>query len=732
MNPRQSVVLALSLTIAACSQQPAPPRPAPAVAPATTQAALPPPAAPAVLSPANPFLMASPLPFQAPPFDRIRDSDYEPAIDAGMQRHLVEIEAIANDPAAPTFENTIIPMERSGELLTRVSKVFFNLTQSNTNDTLDKINAVEAPKLAAHQDAIYLNPRLFARVKALYDQRNTSGLDAESKYLVERYYRNFVRSGAQLSESDKATLTALNQEESKLQTQFHDKVLADTNASAIIVDNVADLAGLSEGDIAAAAERAKDRHLTGKWVLTLQNTTQQPALSTLSNRELRQRLLKASVNRGSHGGENDTKAIVERLAQERAQRAKLLGYPTYAAYVLDDQMAKTPAAAEKLLTDLVPASTARARAEAAKMQAIIDRQNGNFRLNAADWEFYSEQVRKAEYDLDEAQERPYFELDRVLQDGVFYAANRLYGLTFKERKDIPVYQPDVRVFEVLDADGKSLALFYGDYYSRPSKSGGAWEDSFVDQSGLMGTRPVVFNVTNFTKPAPGQPALLSFTDVTTMFHEFGHALHGMFSNVRYPTLAGTNVPRDFVEFPSQFNEHWALEPEVFANYAKHYQTGAPMPSDLVAKIKKASTFNQGYLLTEYLSAALLDLAWHDLPASAPLQDVNTFEPSALLRFQVNLPEVPPRYHTTYFSHIWGGGYAAGYYAYLWSEVIDDDAYAWFKENGGMTRANGQRFRDMILSRGGSEEEGAMYRAFRGRDPIVEPLLEQRGLRPSTN
>jgi len=400
--------------------------------------------------------------------------------------------------------------------------------------------------------------------------------------------------------------------------------------------------------------------------------------------------------------------------------------------VLDDQMAKTAQAAEKLLTDLVPASTAKARAEAAKMQAIVDRQNGGFRLNAADWEFYSEQVRKAEYDLDESQERPYFELDHVLNDGVFFAAHQLYGLTFRERKDIPVYQPDVRVFEVLDADGKSLALYYGDYFSRPSKSGGAWEDSFVDQSGLMGTKPVVFNVTNFTKPAPGQPALLSFTDVTTIFHEFGHALHGMFSNVRYPTLAGTNVPRDFVEFPSQFNEHWALEPTVFANYAKHYQTGAAMPRELVDKIKKASTFNQGYLLTEYLSAALLDLAWHDLPASAPLQDVNVFEPTALQRLRVDLPEVPPRYHTDYFSHIWGGGYAAGYYAYLWSEVIDDDAYAWFQENGGMTRANGQRFRDMILSRGGSEDEGAMYRTFRGRDPVVEPLLEQRGLKPSTH
>jgi peptidyl-dipeptidase Dcp len=676
----------------------------------------------------NPLFTASPLPFQAPPFNVIKDTDYQPAIEEGMKRQLVEIDAIANDPAPPTFANTIEAMERSGELLTRAAKIFFNLTQSNTNDAFQKIEAEESPKLSAHQDSIYMNPKLFARVKALYDKRTGSGLDAESQYLIERYYRNFIRAGAQLNDADQATLRALNQEESTLTTKFREHVLADTDASAIVVDTKAELAGLPDSDIAAAADRAKERKLEGKYVLTLQNTTQQPALTYLQNRAVRERLFNASVQRGNHGGPNDTKAIVTRLAQLRATKAKLLGYPTYAAYSLDDQMAKTPEIAIKLMSDLVPASTAKARAEAAKMQKVIDAEKGGFPLGPQDWELYAEKVRKAEYDLDESQVRPYFELNNVLQNGVFYAANQLYGLTFKERHDIPVYQPDVRVFEVFDADGKSLALFYGDYFSRPNKSGGAWMDSFVDQSGLLGTKPAVFNVLNFTKPAAGQPALLTFDNVTAIFHEFGHALHGMLSNVKYPTLAGTNVPRDFVEFPSQFNEHWALEPKVFANYAKHYQTGKPMPQALVDRIKKSRTFNQGYATVEYLAAALLDMAWHTQAPGAEQVDANAFEPAALKRFKIDMTDVPPRYHTTYFSHIWGGGYSAGYYAYLWSELIDDDAYYWFKEHGGMTRANGQRFRDMILSRGGTQDEAAMYRAFRGRDPIVEPLLIERGLK----
>jgi peptidyl-dipeptidase Dcp len=719
MNRHHSVILVLTLAVAACCPMHDTMK---TTAPQTT-----PPAASAAPS-SNPFFAASTLPLQAPAFDRIKDSDYQPALEEGMKQRLAEVEAIANDPAPPTFANTIEAMERSGQLLTRVARVFGAMTASNTNDTLQKIDADTSPKLAANRDAIYLNDKLFTRVKSIYDRRDSLGLTPEQKHLVERYQRDFVRAGANLNESDKTKLRALNQEESTLSTQFRDRVLADTAASAVVVDDKSELAGLSEGDIAAAAQAAADRKLTGKWVLTLRNTTQQPMLQSLQNRALRQRLLKASESRGNHGGENDTRDIVTRLAELRSERAKLLGFPNYAAYGLDDQMAKTPQNAIKLMTDLVPAATGRARAEIARMQQIIDAQGGGFQLSAADWELYAEQVRKAEYDLDEAQVRPYFELDRVLHDGVFYAANQLYGLTFKERKDLPVYHPDVRVFDVIDADGSQLAIFYADYYARPNKSGGAWMDNFVGQSLLFGTKPVVFNVCNFTKPAPGQAALLSADDVTTMFHEFGHALHGMFSNVRYPSIADTNVPRDFVEFPSQFNENWAFEPKVFANYARHYQTGAAMPEALVDKIKKSRTFNQGYATTEYLAAALLDMAWHSLPPGTPRQDVNVFEPSALQKFRVDLPQVPPRYHTTYFSHIWGGGYSAGYYAYLWAEVIDHDAFAWFKENGGMTRANGQRFRDMILSRGGTVDEAELYRAFRGRDPIVDPLLEARGLK----
>ena len=676
--------------------------------------------------PANPFFAESNLPYHAPPFDKIKDSDYAPAIEEGMKDQLAEIEKIANDPAPPTFANTFEAMERSGALLTRVTKVFFNLSQSNTNDTLQKIKSDEAPKLAAHSDEIFLNSKLFARVKALYGQRDALKLDPESHYLVERYYKTFVRAGAQLSDADKETLRGLNQEEAKLTTKFEDDVLAETNNGAVVIDKKADLDGLSEADIAAAADRAKELKLDGKWVLALQNTTQQPAMTLLKNRAVRERLFSASVSRGNHGGENDTKAIVARLAQLRAQRAKLLGYPDHATFTLDDQMAKTPQAAEQLLTGIVPAATAKARDEAARMQKIIDTEKGGFTLGPQDWEYYAEKVRKAEYDLDESQIKPYFELDHVLHDGVFFAANKLYGVTFKERKDLPVYQPDVRVFEVFDANGKSLALFYADYFQRPNKDGGAWQDSFVDQSNLLGTKPVVINVTNFTKPSPGQPALLSFDDVTTMFHEFGHALHAMFSNIRYPMLGG--VSRDFVEFPSQFNEHWALDPTVFANYAKHYQTGKPMPVALVDKIKRSRTFNQGYAVTEYVSAALLDMAWHSQPPDAPLQDVNKFEADALKRFHVDLAQVPPRYHTTYFSHIWDGGYSAGYYAYLWSEVLDDDAFYWFKEHGGLTRANGQRFRDLVLSKGGTQDVATTFRNFRGRDPIVEPLLEERGLK----
>ncbi len=677
-----------------------------------------------VLAQTSPFSAPSPLLFQAPQFDKITDADFQPAIEEGMKQHLAEVEAIANSSEPPTLANTIEAMERSGAMLTRVQRVFGGLTQSNTNPTLQKVQSEEAPKLAAHRDAIYLNPKLFARVTTIYDQRASLMLDPESNRLVERYYRDFVRSGAQLPEADKTTLRALNKEASQLTTDFRKRVLAATNDAAIVVDTKEELAGLPDADIAAAADAAKSRALAGKYVLTLQNTTQQPQLTYLKNRALREKLFHASEQRGN-GGPNDTTRIASRLAQLRAQRSRLLGFPTFAAFNLDDEMAKDPQNAIKLMTDMVPATTAKTRGEAGRMQKMI---GSDFKLQPWDWDYYAEEVRKSDYDVDEAQVRQYFEIDRVLQNGVFFAANKLYGITFKERKDIPVYQPDVRVFEVFDVDGSPLALFYFDPFARSNKSGGAWTGGFVGQSRLLGTKPVVYNVENFTKPAAGQPALLNFTNVTTMFHEFGHALHSMFSTIKYPSVGGT--PRDFVEFPSQFNEHWALEPTVFANFAKHYKTGEPMPQALVDKIKRSRTFNQGFATTEYLGAALVDMAWHMLPPDAPLQDVNTFEPEALTRFHINVPEVPPRYHTTYFSHIWGSGYAAGYYAYLWSEVLDDDAYYWFRDHGGMTRANGQRYRDMILSRGGSDDPAALYRAFRGRDPVVDPLLIERGLKPA--
>ncbi|WP_440976548.1 peptidyl-dipeptidase Dcp [Pseudoxanthomonas winnipegensis] len=719
MTRTLALATAISLALAACHAQ----TEADAVKPAAST-----PADAAAPQRANPLLSASTLPFQAPPFDKIQDSDYLPAFEEGMQQHLAEIRKIADNPDPATFANTLEAMERSGETLTRVSRIFFGLVQADTNDARQKIQEEIAPKLAAHQDEINLDPKLFARIKSLYDQRDTLNLDPEQKRLVEYQYQEFVRAGAQLSDADKATLRKLNIEETTLATQFHTKLVAAAAAGAVVVDDKAKLDGLSDGDIASAAQDAAARKLDGKYLLALQNTTQQPVLASLKDRDLRQQVMAASQSRAEKGDANDTRQTVQRLAQLRAQKAKLLGFDSYAAYSLSDQMAKTPDAALKLLTDTVPAATAKARSEAAEMQKVIDAQQGGFKLTAADWDFYAEQVRKAKYDLDEAQIKPYFELDNVLKNGVFYAATQLYGITFKERTDIPTYHDGMKVYEVFDQGGKSLALFYTDYFKRDSKSGGAWMDEFVGQNGLTGTKPVVYNVCNFTKPAPGQPALLSFDDVTTMFHEFGHALHGMFSNVKYPTLAGTATSRDFVEFPSQFNEHWASDPKVFAHYAKHYQTGEAMPADLVEKIKKSRTFNQGYATTEYLSAALLDLSWHTLPADAPLQDVDKFEADSLKKYQVDLAEVPPRYRTTYFDHIWGGGYSAGYYAYFWAEVLDDDAFEWFKEHGGLSRKNGDIFRDKILSRGNTVDLATLYRDFRGKDPSVAPLLENRGLK----
>jgi peptidyl-dipeptidase Dcp len=681
-----------------------------------------------VAASSNPFFHASTLPFQAPPFDRIKDSDYQPAIEEGMRRHLAEINKIANNPQPPTFENTYVAMEQSGAMLARVLQVFGAVTGANTDDALQKVQEYEAPRLAAHRDAIYLNDRLFKRVQAVYDQRATLTLDPESQRLVEVVYGNFVHAGARLSTADKTRLKALNKEESTLSTQFTNKLLAATKQAALVADDKSKLAGLSDAEIAAAAKAATDRGLAGKWLLTLQNTTQQPELQELSDRATRKALYEASWNRAERGDANDTRKLIEHLAQIRAEQAKLIGFPNFAAWKLDDQMAKTPDTAIKFMQQLVPAATARARAEAADIQAVIDRQHGGFTLEPWDWTYYAEQVRKAKYDLDENQIKPYFELNNVLQNGVFYAANQLYGLTFKERKDIPVYQPDVRVFEVFDKDGKSLALFYCDYYKRDNKGGGAWMDNLVTQSKLLGTKPVIYNVANFAKPAAGQPALLSFDDVITMFHEFGHALHGMFADEQYPTLSGTSTARDFVEFPSQFNEHWATDPKVFAHFAKNYKTGELMPQALVDKLKRARSFNKGYDMTELVAAALLDMDWHTLSASAPLQDADAFEAASLKKDHIDLGYVPPRYRSSYFQHIWGNGYAAGYYAYLWTEMLADDGFQWFTEHGGLTRANGDRFRAMVLSRGNTQELAKMYKDWRGQDPSIEPMLENRGLK----
>ena len=686
--------------------------------------------APTAAAPAqgeNPLLVASTLPFQAPVFDRIQDAHYQPAIEEGMRQHLAEVRTIADNPEPASFENTIEALERSGALLTRSAGVFFAMTSAHTNPTLQAAEEVLAPKLAEHADAIHLDPALFARVKSLHGQRAELGLTPEQVVVLERTYDNFVRAGAELDAGKQAELRTLNSEESSLTTAFSNKLLAASNAGGVLVDDVAKLDGLDEASIAAAADAAKAAGKDGQWLLALQNTSQQPVLASLADRALREQVMAASLGRAERGDANDTRATIQRLAELRARKAELLGFPSYAAYSIADQMAGTPEVALKLLTDTVPAATARARAELAKIQAVVDAQGGGFTAGAADWDRYAEQVRKAEYDLDEAQIKPYFELDRVLKDGVFFAAEQLYGITAKERTDLPVYHPDVRVFDIFDADGSQLALFYLDPFKRESKQGGAWMGNFVEQNGLTGDIPVIYNVENYTKPAAGQPALLSFDDTTTLFHEFGHALHGLFSKTTYPSLAGTNVPRDFVEFPSQFNEHWALDPKVFANYAKHYRTGEPMPQALVEKIVRARTFNQGYATTEYLSAALLDMAWHLLPANDAKKDVDAFEREALAKYKVDLAAVPPRYRTNYFSHVWGGGYAAGYYAYFGAEVLDHDAFQWFRENGGLSRENGQAFRERILSIGHSRDLAQAYRDFRGRDPEVAPLLEHRGL-----
>lgn len=684
------------------------------------------------LTPGNPFLVKSKLFFQAPDFSKIKDADFRPAMEQGMKEKLLEIEKIANNPAAPTFENTLLPLEKSGQLLTRVSHVFNLLTGANTNPELQKIEQEEAPKLAASNDALYLNSKLFKRLSSIYEKRDQLNLDPESKRLVAYYYEQFELAGAKLSYADKEKLKTLNKEEASLTTKFTSQLLAATKAGAIVIDDKSALAGLSEGQIAAAAQSAAANGMAGKWLLSLQNTTQQPVLASLSNRKTRQKVFEASVSRAEHSDANDTRAGILRLAKIRAEKASLLGFKNYAAWKLKDQMAQTPEAVEQFMAQLVPAATAKAKEEAADIQGVIDQQGGEFKLEPWDWDYYSEQVRKAKYDLDEAEVKPYLELDNVLQKGVFFAANQLYGLTFKERKDLPVYQEDVRVFDVFDKDGSQIALFYCDYFKRDNKAGGAWMSNLVEQSKLMGTKPVIYNVCNFTKPAPNQPALISFDDVTTMFHEFGHGLHGIFANSQYASLSGANTARDFVEFPSQFNEHWALDPLVFKNYAIHYKTHELMPQALVDKIKKAAKFNQGYSTTEAVAAAELDMQWHTLPASATVTDVDKFEAEALKRTHLDLSAVPPRYRSSYFLHIWSNGYAAGYYAYMWTAMLENDAYSWFTEHGGLTRENGQRFRDMILSKGNTENLNNIFLDFRGHAPDIKPLLQNRGLTQQGN
>jgi peptidyl-dipeptidase Dcp len=681
----------------------------------------------------NPFAAPSTLPLQAPMFDRIKDTDYQPAFEEAMKQQIAEIEQIADDPGAPTFENTIVAMEKSGRMLDRVNGAFIGVVEANTNDTLDKTQEAEAPKLAAHQDKIFLNPKLFARVKAVYDRRDALKLDPESLQLLNVYYLQFIHAGANLSNADKAKLREINKWDASLETDFQQRLIAASKAGAFVTDNKADLAGLSDAEIATAAKAAEDRQMPGKFLIPQQNTTQQPVLSLLSNRSAREKIFDNSWTRNEKGDANDTRDIVAQLALIRAQKANLLGYPNYAAYALYDQMAKTPEAVRSFVAQLVPATAAKAADEAQQIQAMIDKQGSHFDLKPWDWERYSDLVRKAKYDLDEDELKPYFELNKVLQDGVFFAANQLYGITFKERRDLPVYQPDVRVFDVFDKDGSQLGLIYFDYFKRDNKAGSAWMSNFVSQSRLLGTKPVVYNVANFTKPAPGQPALISFDDVVTMFHEFGHALHGLFANEQYPSLSSTDrIARDWEEFPSQFNEHWALYPDVLKHYAVNYKTGEPIPQALVDKIKKSATWGQGYQLGELLAASDLDMQWHSLTADAPKQDVDTFETKALAGTHTDFPNVPPRYRSSYFLHIWANGYAAGYYAYQWTVMLDDDAFSWFTHNGGLTRANGQRFRDMILSRGHSEDYGTMFRAFYGKDPDIGPMLEHRGLTKPLN
>lgn len=676
----------------------------------------------------NPFFSESTLPYGLPPFDLITDAHYMPAFERGMAEEIAEIDAIANNAEAASFENTIVAMERTGQLLNRTQRVFFSMTSAHTNDKLKEIQTLMAPQFAAHSDSILLNKMLFARIEALYQDRTELGLDAESLRLLERYRTDFVRAGAQLSDDEKNRLREINAERAELATAFGQNVLDEVNDSAIVVDTRDELAGLSDSEIESAASEASERGLDGKYVITLRNTTQQPALASLENRDLRRRIQETSAARGSRGNEYDNREIIIRILKLRAERAALLGYENHAAYILEDQTAGTVAAVNDMLGRLGPRAVANAHREAAELQKLVNATEAEpFEIAAWDWLYYSDILRQQLYNFDAEQLKPYFEINRVLRDGVFFFAERLYGLTFKERPDLPVYQEDVRVFEVF-ADGEPWGLFVFDPYARKSKRGGAWMNAYVSQSRLMNTKPVVANHLNVVKPPEGEPTLLTLDEANTMFHEFGHAIHGLFSNVNYPRFAGTSVPRDFVEFPSQVHEMWATWPEVLANYAVHYKTGEAIPQDLLDRVIAAEKFDQGFAQTEYLAASIVDQTWHQTPADElpPAEALRDFEKKALVDAGMDFDLVPPRYSTSYFSHIMGG-YSAGYYSYIWSQVLDADTVKWFKENGGLTRENGDHFRKTLLSKGGSEDAMAIFREFRGAEPSIEPLLDRLGL-----
>ncbi|HHA1295543.1 TPA: peptidyl-dipeptidase Dcp [Enterobacter ludwigii] len=675
------------------------------------------------MSATNPFFESSLLPYQAPRFDEINDGHYRPAFDEAIRQKRAEIDAIVAQTAAPDFNNTVLALEKSGAMLSRVSSVFFAMTSAHTNDDLQALEEQISTELAALANDIWLNDTLFSRVESVW--QDCAALDAESRRLAEETYQHFVLAGARLNDAEKAELKALNTEAATLTSQFNQRLLAATKAGGLVVDYAHQLDGLNPDEIATAAHAAAEKGLNDRWLIPLLNTTQQPALSALRDRQTRENLFNAGWTRTQKGDENDTRALILRLTALRARQAKLLGFEDYASWSIADQMAKTPAAALAFMRGIVPAARTRATLEQADIQNVIDDEQGGFTVQAWDWAFYAERVRQAKYALDESQIKPYFALNTVLQDGVFWAASQLFGLRFVERFDIPVYHPDVRVWEIFDHTGEGMALFYGDFFARESKAGGAWMGNFVEQSYEFASRPVIYNVCNYQKPANGQTALISWDDVVTLFHEFGHTLHGLFASQRYASLSGTNTPRDFVEFPSQINEHWASHPQVFAHYARHYQTGEPMPEALRDKMLNATQFNKGYDMTELLSAALLDMNWHGI--SEPVDDVDAFEAAALHKEGLDLPAVPPRYRSSYFAHIFGGGYAAGYYAYLWTQMLADDGYQWFVEQGGLTRENGQKFREAILSRGNSSDLAELYRQWRGHDPRIEPMLENRGL-----